>query len=34
VKKPTILTGILNDPDVIWVAKHTSALSSGAALPY
>jgi prepilin-type processing-associated H-X9-DG protein len=24
----------LNDPDIQWVAKHTSALTSGAALPY
>jgi len=24
----------LNDPDILWVAKHTSARSDGAALPY
>ncbi|HTB85182.1 MAG TPA: prepilin-type N-terminal cleavage/methylation domain-containing protein [Candidatus Sulfotelmatobacter sp.] len=34
VAKPTVFTGILNDPDVIWVAKHTTARTDGASLPY
>jgi len=31
---PPNTTPVLNDPDVLWVAKHTSAPSSGAGLPY
>ena len=32
--KPKPLPILLNNPDIQWVAKHTSAYTSGAALPY